>query len=59
MALPGKAGFPLLINGTLWITIQSTSATGYGRLAGIDSASGRLRSFPIPVDTSRLAYGFG
>lgn len=59
MALPGKAGFPLLINGTLWITIQSAKGTGHGRLARIDSASGRLRSMPVPVDTSRLAYGFG
>ena len=30
VALPGKAGFPLLINGTLWITIQSATATGHG-----------------------------
>ena len=59
MALPGDAGFPLLINGTLWITIQNADATGHGRLARIDSASGRLRSYPVPVVTSRLAYGFG
>jgi hypothetical protein len=59
VTLPGKTGFPLLVNGTLWITIQSARATGHGRLVRIDSASGRLRSFPVPVDTSRLAYGFG
>ena len=59
VALPGNAGFPLLINGTLWITFQSASATGHGRLARIDAVSGRLRSFPVPVDISRLAYGFG
>ena len=59
VALPGKAGFPLLIDGALWITIQSARATGHGRLARIDAESGRLRSFPLPVDSSRLAYGFG
>jgi hypothetical protein len=58
VALPGEGGFPLLIKGTLWITIQ-TGERGHGRLARIDSASGRLHSFPVPVDTMRLAYGFG
>ena len=59
MALPGKAGFPLLVDGTLWITIQSAGATGRARLARVDSVSGRVRSFPVPVASSRLAYGFG
>jgi hypothetical protein len=59
VALPGNAGFPLLINGTLWITIQNANETGHARLARVDSGSGRLRSYPVPVDISRLAYGFG
>jgi len=57
--LPGKAGFPLLTNRKLWVTIQSPNPWGHGRLARIDRKAGRPRIFPLPVATSRLAYGFG
>ena len=57
--LPGKAGFPLLTNKSLWITIQSLNPRGHGRLARIDPKAGRAHVFPLPVATSRLAYGFG
>jgi hypothetical protein len=57
--LPGKAGFPLLAQGSLWLSVQNPSATGHASLARIDPGSGQMRLFPLPVNSSRLAYGFG
>jgi hypothetical protein len=58
--LPGKPGFPLLVNKTLWVTIQSGSPAGHGKLARVDAESGRVqRVDPLTVDPMRLTYGFG
>jgi hypothetical protein len=58
--LPGRARFLLLRQRALWVTIGASRPGGRGLLARVDTRSGRIqRTFPLPVDPSRVGYGFG
>jgi hypothetical protein len=58
--LPGRPGFLLLRNRTLWVAIASDRPGGRGRLARVDTRTGRVeRLLRLPNNPYRIAYGFG
>jgi hypothetical protein len=58
--MPGQPGFMLLTRNTLWVTIAAQRVGGRGRIVRLDARSGRVqRTYLLPVDPYRMAYGFG
>jgi hypothetical protein len=58
--MPGQPRFLLLTREALWVTIAASRPSGRGMLARIDPRSGQIqRTFPLPVDPSRVGFGFG
>ena len=58
--LPGRPGFLLLRDRTLWVAIASDQPGGRGQLARVDARTGRIeRLFRLPNNPYRIAYGFG
>jgi hypothetical protein len=58
---PGRPGFLLLSQNTLWVAIAASRPGPVGgRLARIDARSGEVeRVLRLPVDPYQLAFGFG
>jgi len=58
--LPGRPGFLLLRGRTLWVAIAADRPGGRGRLARVDTRTGRVEPiFRLPSNPYQIAYGFG